>query len=94
MELVFVMGSSLRRVFINGKKITLLSPENGYTPANFDLDKLDTPEIKASLKKMKFDDENIGLLEQLSKLDSEEAIAKDIKIDFQRSGWRLFKRID
>ncbi len=91
MELVFSIGGSLRRVKINGRKISFLTAETGFTPLIIDLDKLDEKEQKQKLSKMKLDKE---FLDELKKLKTEEQIAKDIKKDFQKSGWRLFKRVE
>jgi predicted nucleic acid-binding Zn-ribbon protein len=89
MELVFTIGGGLRKVFIFGRKISFLSAETNYTPFEIDLDKLEDKENKHKLKQMKADK---NFLNELSKLQTEEEIAKDIIKDFQKSGWRLMKK--
>jgi len=85
MELVFITGSALRRVFIKGRRITLLTAETGFQPLQIDLDKLD----QKDLDKMKMDNEFIN---ELKELRSEEDIAIDIIKDFKKTGWRLLKK--
>lgn len=86
-KLSFVLGSSLRRVIINQKKISLASQETGFTPISIDLDKLDNNKHFNEL-----DDKGKKLLEECKKLKTEEEIARDIIKDFQGSGWRCIKR--
>jgi len=83
MKISFTRGSALRRVFINGRKISFLTGELGNTPLTIDLDKLE--EQKDSIKKMKVDKK---FMKELSQLITEEEIAKDIINDFRKSGWR------
>lgn len=85
-KLSFVRGSALRRVFIDGRKVSLLTGELGNTPLTIDLNKLD--EQKDKIKEMNMDKKE---LEKLSKLKTEEEIAKDITKDFRKSGWRKIK---
>ena len=85
-KLSFVRGSALRRVFINGRKVSLLTGELGNTPLTIDLDKLD--EQKDKIKEMNMDKKE---LEKLVKLKTEEEIAKDITKDFRISGWRSIR---
>ena len=92
MKLTFVIGGAIRRVHINGRVISLESAELSYMPFSFDLDKLDTKETKEKMSKMKMSNEDIKTLKELHKLGSEDAIAKDIIKDFQKTGWRLVKR--
>jgi hypothetical protein len=88
-ELVFVRGSSIRRVFINGRTISFMTAELGNAPLTIDLNKLEEEETKKTIKKAKIDKET---LKELSLLQTEKDIIKDVTIDFQRTGWRLFKR--
>lgn len=83
MKISFVRGSALRRVFIDGRKVSFLTGELGNTPLTIDLDKLD--EQKEKIKEMNVDKKE---LEKLSKLKTEEEIANDITKDFRKSGWR------
>lgn len=88
-KLNFITGGAIRRVFINGRKISLISAELGFTPIEIDLDKLDEEETKEKMSSMKLDNTD---LYEISKLKTEEEIAMDIKKDFQKSGWRLVHR--
>ncbi len=90
MELVFITGSSIRKVFINDRKVSLISAELGFTPLEIDLDKLN--EFEDKIKKIKMSKEDIKTIKDLAKLGSEKEIAKDIIKDFQKSGWRCTKR--
>lgn len=90
MELVFAMGGAIRRVFINGRVISFLTAELGNTPLTIDLDRLYEKETKNKIKKLKIDKK---MLAELSLLKTEKDIMNDVKLDFQRSGWRLFKKI-
>lgn len=88
-ELSFVQGSRLRRVFVNGRKISLLSSENSFIPLEINLEKLDEPETKKKLKQSKVDKETI---KELSLLNTSEDIEGDIMKDFRQLGWRLIKK--
>ncbi len=92
MELSFVMGSGIRRVFIDERKVTIVSAELGFHPLEFNLDELDKPKTKKAMRKQKLSAEEVRTLRALSKLGSEEAMAKDIIKDFQKQGWRCVKR--
>lgn len=59
--------------------------ENGFEPVQIDLAKLKDEDIE----KFKMDKK---LIDELRKLVTEKEMAKDIKDDFQRSGWRLVRR--
>lgn len=83
-ELSFTRGAALRRVFIDGRKISFLTAELNNVPLTINLDKLD--EEKDKIKKMGFDK---GELEQLSSLKTEKDLVQDVIKDFEKSGWRL-----
>lgn len=85
-ELVFFRGNGLRRVFIDGRKISFLTAELGFTPLTIDLDKLD--QEKDKIDKMKLDAKT---LEELSNLKTEKNLIRDVVKDFEKSGWRLRK---
>ena len=85
-KLIFAIGGALRKVFINNRKVSLLSAETNFVPVEIDLDKIDN-----NLKKKISDEEKI-LLKEVALLRTEEDMANDIKIDFQKKGWRLIKR--
>lgn len=87
--LKFVTGGALRKVFIKGREISILTEELGHTPLTINLEKLDEPENKKRIKEARIDEKT---LKELLELKTEEEIAKDITKDFQKSGWRLFRR--
>lgn len=86
-KLSFVRGSSLRKAFINGRKISLMSQETGFAPISMDLDKINEKEIK---KKM--GSEGLKFIKEIALLRTEQDMAKDIIRDFQQTGWRCIKR--
>lgn len=88
MELVFAMGGNLRRVFINGRKISFMVAENSWTPIEFDLDKLEDPKTKGAMKRLKVDKE---IMRELALLKTEGDLRRDVIKDFQSNGWRLMK---
>jgi len=90
MELVFVAGGKLRRIFINNREISFLTSETGFHPIVINLDKLN--KLDENIKS-KMGEEQIKLIEEIPNLHSEEEIAKDIIKDFQSTGWRLIKKI-
>jgi hypothetical protein len=92
MELVFITGSAIRRVFIKDRIITLLAAELSSKPLTINLEEIDAQREK--FKEMKLEERDIEMIEQLAKLGSEEEIAKDVIDDFQKTGWRLVKRIE
>jgi hypothetical protein len=92
MELVFITGSAIRRVFIKDRIITLLAAELSSKPLTINLEEIDAQREK--FKEMKLEQRDIEMIEQLAKLGSEEEIAKDVIDDFQKTGWRLVKRIE
>ena len=83
----FVMGSALRKAFINGRKISLMSQETGFTPISMDLDNINEKQIKKKMGK-----QGLEFMKQISKLNTEEEMARDIINDFQQTGWRLIKK--
>ena len=86
-KLSFVRGSSLRKVFIDGRKISLMAQETGFTPISMDLDKIDEKEIKKKMGK-----DGLKFIKEIALLNTEEEMAKDIIRDFQETGWRCIKR--
>ena len=80
------MGGNMKRVFINGRKVSLMAAELGNAPLEIDLDKLE--ENKDNLEKMKVDKQ---MLKELSQLETEEDMVRDIVKDFQSTGWRRVK---
>lgn len=86
-NIAFVNGSSLRRVVIDGRKISMSTPETGNLPMTFDLDKIKVREVKKKMGK-----EGLKFLEEMKLLKSEAEMAKDVVTDFQRTGWRRIKQ--
>jgi len=86
-RLSFVTGGSLRKVVVNRREITMISQEVGFTPVIMDLDKLKEKKI---MKQM--GEEGLKFMREISKLNTEEEMVKDIIIDFQKTGWRLVKK--
>jgi len=93
-ELVFICGSGIRRVYVKGRVITYIFPELKFTPMTLDLDKLDSEEYQRKIKESKMKQETIDDAKKFSKFATEEEIIADIKKDFQKSGWRLIKKND
>lgn len=90
-RLSFVCGSSLRKVVIDGRKISMMSQETGFIPVSFDLDKMDS---KSQIKKIKgkMGQEGLDFIKQVALLNTEEEMEKDIIKDFQLTGWRRIRR--
>ena len=86
-KLSFVTGGALRKVFIDGRKISMMSQETGFTPISMDLDKINEKTIKKKMGK-----EGLDFMKQISKLETEDEMARDVIKDFQSTGWRLIKR--
>lgn len=86
-NLAFVSGSSLRRVVINNRLVSMMSQETGFAPIKMDLDKIDEKQIKKKMGK-----EGLKFIRQLANLKTEEDLAKDITKDFQATGWRRIKQ--
>lgn len=87
MELVFITGGAYRKVIIEKRIVSMITPELGFMPYTVDLDKID----KKQMEKVKLSEEEKKTIRQLAKLKSEEAMAKDIIKDFQKTGWRCIK---
>jgi hypothetical protein len=89
-ELHFIKRSSLRKVFIKDREITMITPELNYQPMKITITQLKTAlasgdeRINRALK----DTET-----NLDEYNDDESIMKDILKDFQESGWRCIKRI-
>jgi len=82
-ELIFSTGGAIRKVYINGRKVSLLTAETNFVPVEINLDKISN-KLKKRLSK-----EEINLLKEISLLKTEQEMARDIIKDFQKSGWRL-----
>lgn len=92
MELVFVTGGALRRIFIKDRAITMISPEMGFTPITIELDKLAESATQEKMQRLKLTDDDKFTIKSLAELGSEEDIAKDIIKDFKKTGWRCIKQ--
>ena len=90
MHLVFATGSAIRRVFIKDRKVTFIAAELKFQPLVIELDKLE--EQKEKMAKMKFNGDDMELIESLAELGTEEEIAQDIINDIQKTGWRLIRK--
>ncbi len=84
--LSFVTGSAMRKVYLNGRKISMISQETGFQPISFDLDNINEEEVKE-----KMGEDAIKTLREIAKLEDEKSMMEDIKKDFQSTGWRLIK---
>lgn len=82
----FVRGSSLRRVFIDGRKISLMAQETGFTPMSMDLDAIDEKKVRKEMG-----NDGLKLIKEIALLKTEKEMEKDIIKDFQQTGWRRFK---
>lgn len=91
-RLTFVAGGNMRKVFIDNRQVSMLTSETGFKPLEIDLDKLDQPEYKARMERMKLAEEDLKEMKKLSKLGTEEEIGQDIIKDFQKTGWRCVKK--
>lgn len=65
----------------------MLTAETGFVPIQMDLDKLEGKKIEKKLG-----EDNLKLLKEISSMETEEDMAKDIIKDFQNTGWRCVKR--
>ena len=90
LRLDFLRGGAIRKVFVDGRKISFLAAELGFQPLEIDLSTLDKKEDE--LKEMKLNKEELDMIQNLSLLGDEDEIAKDIIKDFKKTGWRYIKR--
>ncbi|KKN14657.1 hypothetical protein LCGC14_0993880 [marine sediment metagenome] len=90
LRLDFLRGGAIRKVFVDGRKISFLAAELGFQPLEIDLRTLDKKEEE--LKKMNLKGEDLDLIKQLSLLGNEDEIAKDIIKDFRKTGWKYIER--
>lgn len=90
LRLDFLRGGAIRKVFIDGRKISFLAAELGFQPLEIDLSTLDKKEDE--LEKMKLNKEELDLIQNLSLLGDEDAIAQDIIKDFKKTGWKYIER--
>lgn len=86
-RLSFVCGSSLRKVVIDKRKISMMAKETGFTPIVMDLDKMDSNKQKKAITK-KLGKDGLKVMKEIALLHTEEEMAKDVTKDFQSTGWR------
>ncbi len=86
-KISFVCGSALRKIVINGRVISMMAKETGFTPIIMDLDKLDSNTQKKKITK-KLGKDGLQVMKEIALLNTEEEMAKDITKDFQSTGWR------
>lgn len=89
-RLTFTQGSNLRKVTIAKGIIDFLDYGIGQ-PISFNLLVLAKERNSATMERMKLSKEDQRMVKRLAGMSDEEA-ADDIKRDFQKQGWRLFKR--
>ena len=90
-KLSFVCGSSLRKVVIDKRVISMMAKETGFIPITMDLDKMDSSSQKKKITK-KLGKDSLKIMKEISLLNTEEEMAKDITKDFQSTGWRKIKQ--
>lgn len=90
-KLSFVCGSALRKIVINGRVISMMAKETGFTPITMDLDKLDSNSQKKKITK-KLGKDGLKVMKEIALLNTEEEMAKDITKDFQSTGWRKIQQ--
>lgn len=91
MKLSFVRGGALRKVLIKDRKISIMTGELGFEPFTIDLDKIEELENNKAYEHLT--DEDKEMIREIAKLGSNKDITKDIIKDFQKTGWRLFKKL-
>ena len=87
MKLIFTSGNKVLKIMIKKRIITFFVV--GFPPSQIDLDKLDDEKTKKILENSKVDEK---LLREISRLNTEEEVARDITKDLQKSGWRQIKK--
>jgi len=90
-NLSFVCGSSLRKVVIKGRVISMMAKETGFVPIVMDLDKLDSNSQKKKITK-KLGKDGLKVMREIALLNTEKEMAKDITKDFQSTGWRRIEQ--
>ncbi len=88
-EMHFVRKSSLRRIYIKDRQITMITPEMNYQPMEIPLAKLWTASESDPRAKKALQESGV---KEISYYDTDEKIAEEILKDFQLSGWRCIKR--
>lgn len=90
-KLSFVCGSALRKVVIDKRKISMIAKETGFTPIVMDLNKMDVGSHRKKIIK-RLGKDGLQVMKEISLLNTEEEMAKDITKDFQRTGWRKISK--
>lgn len=86
-QLVFMRGGEIRKVFIDKRVVTFYSAELKYVPLIINLDKM--KEIEDKREKYNLSVEDLKLLYELKELNDEEAMFKDLVKDFKQTGWKM-----
>lgn len=82
-RLRFIRGSVFIQVKIEGRTIEFVTPMLNFVPIRIDLNKLN--EQKEKLSRLDMDED---FIKALSRLKTEEELAKDLIKDLTKSGWR------
>lgn len=86
-RLSFVSGSSLRKIVIEDRVISMMAKETGFVPITMDLDKMDSNSQQKKITK-KLGKDGLKIMKEIALLNTESEMAKDITKDFQSTGWR------
>lgn len=86
-QIVFMRGGEMRKVFIDKKKVTFYSAELKFVPLVIDLNKM--KEIEDKREKYNLSVEDLKLLYELKELNDEEVMFKDLTKDFKQQGWKM-----
>ncbi len=78
-KLLFTMGKMQRKIMIDDRVVTMITPENNYQPVIFNIEKI------IATNKMSI--EELEAVKAIKELSDEERIANDIIEDFKMSGW-------
>lgn len=77
----------VRTIKVEGRKVTILTPELNFVPFEIDLDRLNKDDERFSklndLKK---------LIEEIAELNTEQEMINDVTKDFKKTGWRCVSR--
>lgn len=86
-ELQFAKKGMIRKVFINDRKITMITPEMSYQPLELDINKAARFQDKRMTEMLA----EVGITD-FTKYPDDKSIAEDIINDFKESSWRCIKK--
>jgi len=86
-QIVFMRGGEIRKVFIDKRKVTFIIAELKFEPLVVDLNKM--KEIEDKREQYNLSVEDLKFLYELRELNDEEAMFKDLAKDFKQKGWRM-----